>query len=130
MAWGGERDLKVLLSRMAPQLSHRQWTFQPISDLGSLPEDAFALIREEEGLCCILPGAAMKPDAPTFAKITLQVHSDLEAVGLTAAVATALASSQIPCNVVAGLRHDHIFVPWNSRHQALDLLERLRIDAA
>ncbi len=46
--------------------------------------------------------------------ITLTVHSDLQAVGLTAAFAAALAQADIPCNVVAGAYHDHLFVPVES----------------
>ena len=39
------------------------------------------------------------------------MHSALEAVGLTAAVATALAAAGIPANVLAGYSHDHLLVP-------------------
>ena len=45
------------------------------------------------------------------------------------AVATALATSGIACNVIAGLRHDHLFVPWDRREEALKLLEKLSLDA-
>ncbi len=45
-----------------------------------------------------------------FNQITLTVHSSLDAVGLTAAVATKLASYGISANVVAAYYHDHIFV--------------------
>ncbi|MGP2552212.1 ACT domain-containing protein [Mucilaginibacter rubeus] len=42
--------------------------------------------------------------------ITLTIHSSLEAPGLTAVFATALANENISCNVVAAYYHDHIFV--------------------
>jgi hypothetical protein len=58
-------------------------------------------------------------------KITLQVYSDLEGVGLTAAVATALAEAGIPCNVVAALHHDHLFVPETQGAAALRCLAAL-----
>ena len=58
-------------------------------------------------------------------KITLQVYSDLEGVGLTAAVATALAEEGIPCNVVAALHHDHLFVPETQGQRALACLQAL-----
>jgi hypothetical protein len=58
--------------------------------------------------------------------ITLTVHSDLQAVGLTAAVATALAQSGISCNVVAAAFHDHIFVPVESAKEALSVLQQLQ----
>ena len=126
---GTVTDLKAMLSGMDPALCERAWCFQPISDLTFLPDTAFAVIREEEGMSCVLPSAAAASDAAQFARITLSVHSDLEAVGLTAAVSTALATSGIACNVIAGLHHDHLFVPWEKRDEALRLLERLSRDA-
>jgi hypothetical protein len=53
------------------------------------------------------------------------VHSSLSAVGLTAALSTALAEAGISANIVAALRHDHLFVPWNRREDALRCLEAL-----
>ncbi|MEO1490422.1 MAG: ACT domain-containing protein, partial [Pseudomonadota bacterium] len=60
---------------------------------------------------------------------SLEVHSDLEAVGLTAAVSVALADAGIACNVIAGLHHDHLFVPWERRETAIEQLQRLSADA-
>jgi hypothetical protein len=50
------------------------------------------------------------------------VLSDLESVGLTAALSKRLAEAGISANVVAALHHDHIFVPWERREEALALL--------
>jgi hypothetical protein len=55
------------------------------------------------------------------------VHSSLQAVGLTAAVATALAERGIACNVVAGFHHDHLFVPHERGAEAMDALAELSI---
>ena len=52
----------------------------------------------------------------------LTVHSDLAGVGLTAAVAAALADANIPCNIVAAFHHDHVFVPAGQAQQALAAL--------
>jgi hypothetical protein len=52
----------------------------------------------------------------------LTVHSSLDAVGLTAAVAGKLAEHGISANVVAASYHDHIFVPRDKAEQALRLL--------
>jgi hypothetical protein len=60
-----------------------------------------------------------------FARITLTIHSALQAVGLTAAVAGALAAEGISANVVAGFYHDHIFLPASDAHRAMAALRRL-----
>jgi hypothetical protein len=65
-----------------------------------------------------------------FARITLTVHSALEGVGLTAAVSGALAEQGIACNVVAGFHHDHLFVPWERREEALGVLRKVARPAA
>lgn len=58
--------------------------------------------------------------------ITLTVHSDLQAVGFTAAFAGALGRAGISCNVVAGAFHDHIFVPVEQAQEALAALKALQ----
>ena len=57
--------------------------------------------------------------------ITLRVHSALDAVGLTAAVSTALAGAGISCNVIAGYHHDHLLVPVDRAADALAALSGL-----
>lgn len=126
---GAVRDLKALLLGLDPLLSGRSWVFIRVPDTAPIPAKAFAIVREEEGMCAILPASEGLGDAPEFALITLQVNSDLEAVGLTAAVATSLAASGIACNIIAGLHHDHLFVPWQRRSDALRLLQKLSLDA-
>ena len=126
---GAASNLRALLIGMSPAVSQRAWCFHAISDARFIPDTAFALIREEEGICCIIPAEAAPADGPQFARITLRVHSDLEAVGLTSAVSTALATSGIACNVIAGLHHDHLFVPWDRREAAVRVLDRLSMDA-
>jgi len=115
---GPVSDLGGMLAGMAPVLDGREWRFAVIE--GNPPADAFALIREDEGLTAIVAQGG-----GGFARITLMVHSALEGVGLTAAVAGALAAGGIACNVVAGFHHDHLFVPWERRDEALDILQRL-----
>ncbi len=82
--------------------------------------DAFALIREDEGITAI----RAHPEGE-WARISLQVHSSLSAVGLTAALSRALAEAGISANIVAALRHDHLFVPWDRREDALARLKAL-----
>lgn len=104
-----------------------------------LPHDAVidglapvVTVREAEGLTIIVPEqTALSSGLPVrfrAAWITLQVHSDLEAVGLTASFSTALAQAGISCNVVAGVFHDHIFVPAQLGERALDVLRRMALE--
>ena len=94
---------------------------------------AIATFRESEGLTVILEEntALAHGLAPRFraAWITLTVYSDLDAVGLTAAVARALADRGISCNVVAAADHDHLFVPVAAAADALDALVLLSKNA-
>lgn len=129
MKAGGVSDLKALLLGMKPKLAERAFVFAPLGEGAMIPKTAVAMIREDEGDCCIIPAEAGPDGAQQFAQITLQVHSDLEAVGLTAAVAGALATSGIACNAIAGLYHDHLFVPWEQREEALDRLNKLSLNA-
>jgi hypothetical protein len=61
--------------------------------------------------------------------ITLNVHSALEAVGLTAAFATALGQAGISCNVIAGYYHDHLFVGQADAERAMHVLRDLAANA-
>ena len=54
--------------------------------------------------------------------ISLNVHSSLDAVGLTAAFSNRLAEYGISANVVAGFYHDHIFVHSELAEKAIRAL--------
>ena len=120
---GPVSDLAGMLAGMAPVLDARRWAFALVE--GAPPAEAFALIREDEGTTAILPDPG-----GGFARITLQVHSALDGVGLTATMATALAEAGIACNVVAGFHHDHLFIPVNRADDAFSLLEALSQSSA
>lgn len=124
-------DLTTLLASMTPVLNEGVYVFATVSAANSLPADAvIASIREPEGLSVVLAEQTARDcgiDSPYRAAwITLTVHSDLAAVGLTAAFAQALGAAQISCNVVAGHHHDHIFVPYEQAEQAMAVLWRLQ----
>ena len=44
---------------------------------------------------------------------------------MMAAISTALAAAEIPCNVVSAYHHDHLFVPWARREAAMTALRAL-----
>ena len=124
-------DLAVLLGSMAPALQAGEYVFANAGLAQGLTlEDVVACIREPEGLSVVLPAALADRCGAhghdRFAWITLTVHSDLQAVGLTAAFASALGREGISCNVVAGLHHDHIFVPVAQADAAMAVLRALQ----
>lgn len=132
----GETNLKKLIAGMRPMLDPQPYVFctfasKRFEDLA--PYNPVALIAETEGLTAVLPLELARElglaEADWFRRITLTVHSSLEAVGLTAAVATALAADGIPANVVAAYFHDHVFVPEEKAEAALNLLRVLAAEA-
>jgi hypothetical protein len=123
-------DLKDLLAKLQPALDPGRYAFVALPAGHALePAHVVASIREPEGLSVILPEQAALdlglPIAFTAAWITLTVHSDLAAVGLTAAFSQALGQAGISCNVVAGVHHDHLFVPVDAAQSAMDTLQAL-----
>lgn len=116
-----------MIAAMAPVLDPETYHFC-VGPEALMPE-AIASFREDEGLSLILTDEVaaahgLKSDLP-MRRITLTVHSALDGVGLTAAVATALAQAGIACNMVAGAHHDHAFVPSDDAAQAFALLTAL-----
>jgi len=125
-----DQSCQELLANLNPTLCPYPWVFTLVAGgAPQLPEDhsVFALIQEEEGLTAIRrANPSDDPETlPLFARITLQVYSDLEAVGLTAAVSGALAGQNLCANMVAGLNHDHLFVPYQRRDEALQCLKQI-----
>ena len=131
---GGETDLTTLLAKLSPKFIGGFYCFITIdkqthldpSSLSSLYDSALMTFKEDEGLCMLLPEDLAKSNSfsynGVFRGITLDVHSSLDAVGLTAAVSTKLAENNISANIVAATFHDHIFVPKDDAETALLLL--------
>ena len=127
----GERDLAKLLRGMEPVLSPAPYGFAVWAG-DVLPFAHFATVAEDEGLTVVADLAGMRAAgliSDPWARISLTVHSDLAAVGLTAAFAGALAVAGISCNVIAGFHHDQLFVQWVRRGEALAVLTGLARDA-
>jgi hypothetical protein len=128
----GQGDLPALLKHLAPEMAASEFVFCTVVEGASRdfsPLYPVGTFREAEGLTLILEraradGAGLAYEG-VMRRITLSVHSSLEAVGLTAAVSGALAEAGISANVVAAYYHDHIFVPADRAEQALVVLEGL-----
>ena len=130
---GPVRESDVMIANLRPRLEPGDWVFcttpDPALALAS-QSAALGLFREAEGVSLILPRQAAEtlgfPVGLPMRRIVLSVHSALDGVGLTVAVAGALATEAIPCNVVAAFHHDHVFVPADKADQALATLVRLQ----
>lgn len=120
----GETDLQRLLAGLAPALAERPRAIRTQPMDAPVPGDAIMLFREDEGLTVVVEADASMPEAH-WAQITLRIHSSLDAVGMMAAIATALAAREIPCNAVSAYHHDHLFVPWERRADAMHALHAL-----
>lgn len=127
-------DLHTLLATLTPALNPGTFVFVTLPPGTALDLALIvASVREPEGLSVVLsePDAARHGLPVLFraAWITLTVDSALEAVGLTAAFATALGAAGISCNVVAGAHHDHLFVPVAEAARAMAVLRTLQAGA-
>ncbi|HVS00010.1 MAG TPA: ACT domain-containing protein [Thermoanaerobaculia bacterium] len=127
-------DLSSLLRSLEPALHEGVFVYSSVpagTDLGGI--EVVGTLREAEGITVIVrEEEAQRAGLPILfraAWITLTVHSDLEAVGLTAAFAAALGAAGISCNVVAGAYHDHLFVPVERAEEAMGVLRELHAKA-
>lgn len=125
----GETDLKTLLATMRPVLGARPYIFTTLSqgDYDRLPFAPLGMFREVEGITVIATQeqastCGLAFDA-TWACITLAVHSALTAVGFLATITARLAQAGIPVNPISAYYHDHLFVPWERREEAMRILE-------
>ncbi|MFA7108989.1 MAG: ACT domain-containing protein [Sphaerochaetaceae bacterium] len=127
----GEENLEILLKTMTPELKNEEYVFITLTgnygDYKNLkPIGSFL---EKEGLTLIVTKTKADENKlkyeQVFKLITLNVYSSLNAVGLTAAVASKLAEKEISANVVAAFYHDHIFVPLKQANDALEALKTI-----
>jgi hypothetical protein len=86
--------------------------------------------KEKEGTTVIISKKNAERLGLSFdfvaAWITLNVHSALDAVGLTAAFSSELARHDMSCNVVAGYYHDHLFIDYSNGEKAVEILQKMK----
>lgn len=133
----GETNLSALLRSLHPVLHDESFVFGTLKSARAIQEGVLhpiATIQEAEGLSVILTQAEADshgvPYHGVFRRITLEVHSSLTSVGLTAAISTRLAAHQIPANIVAGTFHDHVFVPESVGEETMVHLRALSSEAS
>ncbi len=133
---GPLRDARAMLAALDPALDTVPYVFATTADpdrAAAATPRALGLFREAEGVTLILPADqahefGFDASAP-MRRITLRVASALDGVGLTAAVAAALASEGVACNMIGAFHHDHVFTPAADAGRALAILEALQSDA-
>jgi hypothetical protein len=126
----GETNLNTLLKNMTPILHEGDYVYCTVTGDQSIDiKQVIGTFKEEEALTVILKKEAADALGLGYsyiaAWITLTIHSSLEATGLTAAFAAALAKEEISCNVVAAYYHDHIFVAKKDAERAMAALRLL-----
>ncbi|WP_426940110.1 N-acetyltransferase [Pseudarthrobacter sp. S6] len=125
----GEKNLQTLLATLKPVLREGEYVYVLWPHGRQLEPGIEAAVREAEGLTVVLPRERADSLGLHYdfvaAWITLEVHSALEAVGLTAAVGKALTDARISCNVLAGFHHDHLLVPVADAPRAVEALAEL-----
>lgn len=126
----GETDLQKLLKELRPELNPGEYVFCTVNSLAHAAElDPLCIFQEKEEVTVIL--SKIKADENILfypvicAWITLNVHSALEAIGLTAAISKVLTDANISCNVVAAFYHDHLFIPIKDAPKAMEVLRGL-----
>jgi hypothetical protein len=127
----GETSLDKILNTLSPELNPGEYIFHSTHDPSQFDaKDVIGLFREKEGITVIISKElADREEIPykfVASWITLNVHSSLEAVGLTAVFSTALAKENISANVIAGYYHDHIFVATEDSEKAMKALSSLQ----
>lgn len=128
----GEINLATLLKNMKPVLNTGEYVFCTVSNSGKIDiNNVLGTFKEKEGTTLIISKEYADLLGLTYTSImswiSLEIHSSLEAVGLTAAFSKLLAENNISCNVVAGYYHDHIFVLKKDAEKAISLLNSLQI---
>jgi len=128
----GETNPGAMLARLSPKLIDGDYVFCsfPAAAYGDHADlEPVAAIRETEGLTLVIPRCSADEKGlhydSVFRGISPSVHSSLDAVGLTAAVASKLAGYGISANLVAGYYHDHMFVQHDQAANAIEAFREL-----
>lgn len=123
----------AMIAGMTPVLADGVFIFCTSNDAATIASAsplALATFREDEGTAFVLDLSNAQrlgfDTALPMSRIVLTVFSALDGVGLTAAVATALAAEAIPCNMISAFHHDNVFVPEAMAARAVAVLVRLQ----
>ena len=116
---------------LKPKLNSGKYVFLFLKNISEIEKDeVVCFLKEGDGFSVILKENYAKENNFTYqhitAWITLKINSSLDSLGLTSLFSKALADSQVSCNVIAGYNHDHIFVNYEKKELAMEILQRLK----
>ena len=112
-----------------PELAPGTFVYVSLPESGAGDAVVHATVLEPEGMSAVL----RQEDADRLGLeydyvagwITLRIDSTAAEVGITALFSVPLAKAGISCNVIAGIRHDHLLVPADRAEEAMRLLADL-----
>jgi XTP/dITP diphosphohydrolase len=114
-----------------PALEEEEYVFCTMAADQASPHasEALGTFTEREGITLILRRAYAEQAGLRFAfpssRITLGAVTSLDAVGILAAITSALAEHGIAVNAFSAYHHDHLFVPVAQARRALRVLRSL-----
>ena len=125
----GISDINILLKSMSPKLREGEYIFAMVQNGQVKDLKPMMVFEEEEGTTAVIAKTEadqhkISYDA-SWKLITLTIHSDLQAVGLLAAVCGKLADAGISVNTVSAFYHDHLFILPEKAEEAMELLAEL-----
>lgn len=126
----GEMELDVLIRSMQPVLHDETYVFATVGfDFDTADLSPLMSFKEQEGQTLILNQSTATKAGIDYEfpcrMITLNIHSSLDAVGFLARITTHLAKLEMGVNPVSGFYHDHLFVPADRAHDAMQALDSL-----
>lgn len=127
----GNTNLQEVLNSLQVSCDEVEYGFATATDDTTISsKEVLCIFHEAEGLTIVASKDYLSAKDFTFegtyAKLTIEVHTSLELVGLTAVLAKALADNGISANVIAAYYHDHVFVQYDVRQKATDILLGLK----
>ena len=125
----GETDLATIIGSLTVGRRPEPVTVCTVDEAVAVGDGVLAVLAEAEATTVVATVATAEqrgwPVEWMAAWLTIEVHTSLDAVGLTAALSAALAERAIPCNVLAGYHHDHLLVPLDRADDAVAAIEAL-----
>ena len=122
-------DLELVLRSLEVECDDISYGFATTSE-EIVSKEVLAIFREKEGISITAETSYLDKNNISydgnFAKLSLKVQTSLKLVGLTAEISKVLAINNLPANIVAASKHDHIFVPYERKSEAIKIIEKLR----